>query len=46
MRDPAVWGLDEQTKTPIRERPARYDMSPKASNFDEFSEQLTQSKMD
>jgi hypothetical protein len=37
MHDPAVWGLDEQIKIPIRERPARCDMSQMASNFDEFS---------
>jgi hypothetical protein len=37
MRDPAARGLGERIKTLVRERPACYEMSQRASNFDEFS---------
>jgi hypothetical protein len=37
MRDPAAWGFGARIKTLIRERPACYEMSQRASNFDEFS---------
>jgi len=37
MREPAAWGLGERIKTLILERSARYEMSQRDSNFDEFS---------
>jgi hypothetical protein len=37
MREPEAWRLGERIKTLIRERPARYEMSQRDSNFDQFS---------